>query len=134
MTKKNLISVVGPVYNEAAGIAAFHKRLLGALRELGHPFEIIYVDDGSRDGTLEELRKFRASDSELKNLEFSRNFGHQVAITAGMDHASGDATVIMDTDGQDPPEIIGELVAKWKEGFEVVYAVRTKREPAVFGR
>lgn len=123
-----MISVVGPVYNEAEGIALFHERLSKALRGLGLPYEIIYVNDGSRDRTLEVLRSFRAADPNVKVIDFSRNFGHQLAITAGMDHAVGDACVVIDTDGQDPPELIPKLVEAWKAGSEVVYAVRTRRE------
>ena len=123
------LSVVGPVHNEEHSLPRFHERLMRALKELGESFEIIYVDDGSRDGTAALLRRFQEeSPKEVKILEFSRNFGHQVAITAGMDYASGRACVIMDTDGQDPPEIIGRLLDEWRKGFEVVYAVRTRRE------
>jgi dolichol-phosphate mannosyltransferase len=123
-----MISVVGPVYNEGEGIALFHERLSKTLKALGRPYEIIYVNDGSRDNTLEVLRSFRKSDSNVKVIDFSRNFGHQLAITAGMDHASGDACVVIDTDGQDPPELIPNLVAAWEQGNQVVYAVRIKRE------
>jgi dolichol-phosphate mannosyltransferase len=124
--------VVGPVYNEAGGIGAFHARLLSALRGLGVAYEIIYVNDGSKDSTLETLRAFAAEDPRVKVLSFSRNFGHQLAITAGMDHAAGDACVVIDTDGQDPPELIPKLYASWREGHEVVYAVRTRRKGETF--
>ncbi|MBI4423542.1 MAG: glycosyltransferase family 2 protein [Elusimicrobia bacterium] len=123
-----VLSVVGPVHDEAASLPRFHERLVRSLSELGLPFEIIYVDDGSRDRSAEVLARLREADPRVKVLRFSRNFGHQVAITAGMDHASGQACVIMDTDGQDPPEIIGRLVEAWKAGGQVVYAVRAKRE------
>lgn len=122
------LSVVGPVFNEERALPVFHSRLLATLRDMGVPFEIIYVDDGSRDGTPELLRRLRAEEPRVKVVEFSRNFGHQFAITAGMDHASGSACVIIDTDGQDPPELIPKLYALWREGGEVVYAVRTARE------
>lgn len=121
------LSVVGPVFNEERALPAFHARLLKTLRSMDVPFEIIYVDDGSRDGTPELLRQLHAEEPRVKVVEFSRNFGHQLAITAGMDHASGSACVIIDTDGQDPPELIPALHARWREGSEVVYAVRTKR-------
>jgi len=123
-----VLSVVGPVHNEEHSLDAFHADLLKALRELKTSFEIIYVDDGSRDSSPELLRKFRREEPAVKILRLSRNFGHQVAITAGMDHASGEACIIMDTDGQDPPEVIASLVEAWKKGYEVVYAVRVKRE------
>ena len=123
-----MISVVGPVYNESEGIALFHERLSKTLKGLGLPYEIIYVNDGSRDNTLEVLRSFRRNDPHVKIVDFSRNFGHQLAITAGMDHAAGDACIVIDTDGQDPPELIPKLVEAWQQGNQVVYAVRTRRE------
>lgn len=123
-----VLSVVGPVYNEAGGIRTFHERLMGALKGLGVAYEVVYVNDGSKDGTLDLLRGFAAQDPSVKVLDFSRNFGHQLAITAGMDHASGEACVIIDTDGQDPPELIAKLYEQWKAGHEIVYAVRSSRE------
>jgi dolichol-phosphate mannosyltransferase len=129
MIRIPVLSVVGPVHNEELALPEFHARLMRALRRLEEPFEVIYVDDGSRDRTPELLRRLREeAPHEVKVLEFSRNFGHQVAITAGMDHALGQTCIIMDTDGQDPPELIGRLLEKWREGYEVVYAVRTHRE------
>jgi polyisoprenyl-phosphate glycosyltransferase len=125
---KPVLSVVGPVHNEEHSLPEFNRRLLDSLRALSVPFEVIYVDDGSTDGSREVLRRFHKEAPEVKVLEFSRNFGHQLAITAGMDHASGDACVIIDTDGQDPPEVIKDLVASWKDGNEVVFAVRSSRE------
>jgi len=127
-----VLSVIGPVHNESESLPEFHERLMKALGELGLSFEVIYVDDGSHDKTPDLLRRFRAVDPRVKVLRFSRNFGHQVAITAGMDHAAGEACVIMDTDGQDPPEVIGRLVQAWQEGSQVVYAVRVKREGETF--
>ena len=128
MSQKPVLSVVGPVFNEERSIAAFHERLKGALEGIDASFEIIYVNDGSRDGTADILRRFRRSDERVKVIHLSRNFGHQLAITAGIDHASGEACVVMDTDGQDPPELIEKMVAAWREGSEVVYAVRSRRE------
>jgi dolichol-phosphate mannosyltransferase len=125
---KPVLSIVGPVFNESQSLPEFHGRLLATLRGLGVPFEVIYVDDGSRDATPEVLRRLRREEPAVKVLEFSRNFGHQLAITAGMDHASGDACVVIDTDGQDPPELIARLFEEWRRGCEVVYAVRSKRE------
>lgn len=128
MSASPVLSVVGPVHNEESSISEFHRRLVDSLEELGLPFEIIYVDDGSGDGTLGLLQGFHKKDARVKVLEFSRNFGHQLAITAGMDHASGEACVVIDTDGQDPPEVIHQMVASWRQGHEVVYAVRVQRE------
>lgn len=122
------LSVVCPVFNEVEGLRAFHDRLIPALETFATPFEVIYVDDGSKDGSAELIDGLHDADPRIKALHFSRNFGHQMAITAGMDCASGDACVVMDTDGQDPPEVIGEMLARWRQGFEVVYAVRAKRE------
>ncbi|MBI4375398.1 MAG: glycosyltransferase family 2 protein [Elusimicrobia bacterium] len=123
-----MLSVVGPVYNESASIAEFHSRLVAVLRGMGIPYEIVYVNDGSQDSTLDRLREFSRQDPCVRVLDFSRNFGHQLAITAGMDHAEGSACVIMDTDGQDPPELIPRLYESWRAGHEIVYCVRTKRE------
>lgn len=121
------ISVVVPVFNEEAVVEEFHRRATAVLKGLGD-YELIFVDDGSRDSTLAHLLKLRAADPRVKVLELSRNFGHQSALTAGLEAARGRACVAIDADLQDPPELIPELVKKWKEGFEVVYAVRTARE------
>jgi polyisoprenyl-phosphate glycosyltransferase len=121
------LSVVVPVFNEEAVVEEFHRRASAVLRPLGD-YELIFVDDGSRDATLERLLKLRAADPRVKVLELSRNFGHQSALTAGLEASSGKAVVAIDADLQDPPELIPELVKKWKEGHEVVYAVRTSRE------
>ena len=128
MSATPVLSVVGPVFNEESALPLFHSRLTASLEALGLPWEVVYVDDGSRDGTPALLAKMRAADARVKFLRLSRNFGHQVAITAGLDHATGEAVVIMDTDGQDPPELIGRLVERWRAGDHVVYAVRTRRE------
>jgi len=121
------LSVVLPVYNEAVILPELHRRLLEALRETGLRFEILYVDDGSSDRSLEIVRGLAGSDPRIGALALSRNFGHQVALTAGLDHARGDAVVLMDSDLQDPPELIPALVARWREGFDVVYAQRRAR-------
>lgn len=128
MNHGKFLSVVAPVYNEEHVIGEFHKRLIPALDALKGSFEVIYVDDGSSDRTPEILRRLQKEDSRVKILRLSRNFGHQLAITAGLDHAAGDACVVMDSDGQDPPELIEQLLAAWREGFQVVYAVRLRRE------
>lgn len=122
------ISIVAPVYNEEAGLAEFHKRLSDAIQKGGWKAEVVYVNDGSADGSLDVMRRLRSEDPRVKIVDFSRNFGHQIAVKAGLDHASGDAVVVIDTDLQDPPEAIADLVAKWKEGYDVVYAVRAARE------
>jgi glycosyltransferase involved in cell wall biosynthesis len=121
-----LLSVVAPMYNEEATAAAFYERVCGALE--GVPFEIVLVDDGSSDGTAEVIDAMASADSRVRVIRLSRNFGHQTAITAGLDHARGDAVVMIDADLQDPPEVIIDLLAKWREGVDVVYAVRERRE------
>ncbi len=121
-----LLSVVAPMYNEEATAAAFCERVFAALE--GLPLELVLVDDGSSDGTAKIVDDMAASDSRVRVVRLSRNFGHQTAITAGLDHASGDAVVMIDADLQDPPEVINDLLAKWREGVDVVYAVRQRRE------
>jgi polyisoprenyl-phosphate glycosyltransferase len=121
-----LLSVVAPMYNEEATAAAFCERVFAALE--GIPLELVLVDDGSSDGTAKIIDDLAASDPRVRVVRLSRNFGHQTAITAGLDHARGDAVVMIDADLQDPPEVIKELLAKWREGVDVVYAVRQRRE------
>jgi polyisoprenyl-phosphate glycosyltransferase len=122
-----VISVVAPVFNEHGTLEELHRRLTATLAELG-PYEIVLVDDGSIDGSWERLLDLAARDRHLRLLRLSRNFGHQAALSAGLDAARGEAIVLMDADLQDPPEVIPQLVAKWREGFDVVYAVRSDRE------
>ena len=121
-----LLSVVAPMYNEEATAAAFCERVFAALE--GLPLELVLVDDGSSDGTAKIVDDLAASDPRVRVVRLSRNFGHQTAITAGLDHARGDAVVMIDADLQDPPEVINDLLAKWREGADVVYAVRQRRE------
>jgi glycosyltransferase involved in cell wall biosynthesis len=121
-------SVVAPVFNEQATLPVFYERLTAVMEGLGEPYELILVDDGSRDGSLEVMRELHGRDRRVKVLSFSRNFGHQIAISAGLDAAEGDAVVVIDSDLQDPPEVIPELVRAWREGYEVVYAVRAQRK------
>lgn len=121
------LSVVVPLYNEQENLAELHERLGQVLDELGLSCEILLVDDGSHDATPELLAELPRHDSRIAVLTLSRNFGHQAAISAGLDHARGQAVVILDGDLQDPPELITDLVARWREGFEVVYAVRRRR-------
>jgi len=126
--RKALLSVVLPIYNEAEVIPELGRRLRGVLEATGTDFEAIFVDDGSTDRSYELLSRLHDEDRRFKVLRLSRNFGHQIAITAGLDAASGDAVVIMDGDLQDPPEVIPQLLEKWREGCEVVHAVRLKRK------
>jgi polyisoprenyl-phosphate glycosyltransferase len=121
-------SIIVPVYNEAEVLPAFYQRLTQVMDGIGESYEIIFVNDGSHDASLPLLRNLHAKDERVKFVTFSRNFGHQVAITAGLDHSSGKAVVFMDADLQDPPEVIPRLIEKWREGYDVVFAVREKRE------
>jgi dolichol-phosphate mannosyltransferase len=122
------ISVVAPVFNEAETLPEFYRRVQAALDPTGDSWELVLVDDGSRDSSADIIRELAHQDARVRPVIFARNFGHQVAVTAGLDFALGQAVVIIDSDLQDPPELIPEMVAKWREGFEVVYAVRTERE------
>jgi dolichol-phosphate mannosyltransferase len=125
---RQLLSIVVPVFNEAEVIAETYRRLTGVASGIEDlDYELVVVDDGSRDGTFATLEALAQADARLRVLKFSRNFGHQTAITAGVDVARGDAIVVIDADLQDPPEVIPRMVAKWREGFDVVYGVREKR-------
>jgi dolichol-phosphate mannosyltransferase len=121
-------SIVAPIYNEIDNLPELYRRVKEVMDSSGEPWELILVDDGSTDGSTEEIRKLAQKDKLVRPVIFARNFGHQVAITAGWDYAHGNAIVIIDADLQDPPEVILELAKKWKEGYEVVYAVRGERE------
>ena len=121
------ITVVVPFLNEAESLPVLYERLVAALSKEPVTFELLFVDDGSSDGSPAWVKARAAEDSRVKLLRLSRNFGHQLAITAGMDHADGDAVVIMDADLQDPPEVVPALLQRWREGHEIVYAVRTSR-------
>ena len=124
----NLISVIVPAYNEELVVEATHKRLSSVLEGTESPYEIIFVNDGSKDGTLRKLKELSLTHPEVKVVNFSRNFGHQIAVTAGMDNARGDVVVLIDADLQDPPELIIQLLAKWREGYDVAYAQRVVRQ------
>jgi glycosyltransferase involved in cell wall biosynthesis len=126
--KNIVISVVVPVYNEEAVIHESYSRLNGVLTELNEPYELIFVNDGSRDATAGIIRGICEADAGVRLIDFARNFGHQTAITAGMDYASGEAVIVIDADLQDPPEVIPEMIAKWREGFDVVYGQRAQRK------
>jgi polyisoprenyl-phosphate glycosyltransferase len=126
------ISVIVPCYNEQEVIKLTHPRLKAVLEKISQDshmrYEIIYIDDGSRDQTVALLNDISKDDDTIKLITLSRNFGHQAAVTAGLDHANSDCAVIIDADLQDPPELIADMVARWREGFDVVYGQRTDRE------
>jgi len=121
-------SFVVPAYNEQDGLEHFYGRLKLVADELREPYEIVFVNDGSTDDTAGVIRRLAEADRHVRAVEFSRNFGHQVAVTAGYDFASGRAVISLDADCQHPPELIGEMVSRWREGFEVVYTVRRDTE------
>lgn len=125
---RNSLAVVVPAYNEADGLAEFHQRLGAVLDGLALDCRVIYVDDGSRDSTWAAIAALGAADSRVTGLKLSRNFGKELALTAGLDAADADAVVVIDADLQDPPELIPELVERWQQGFDVVYATRLARE------
>lgn len=121
-------SVVVPLYNEELVIQETYKRLKKVMDSTNESYEIIFVNDGSRDKTAELAKEICSQDKHIKFISFSRNFGHQLAITAGMDNSRGNAVVVIDADLQDPPEVMLKMIEKWKEGYEVVYGKRTKRK------
>ena len=121
-------SIIAPIYNEIENLPELYRRVKEVMDSSGERWELILVDDGSTDGSTEKIRDLAQKDKIVRPVIFARNFGHQVAITAGWDYARGDAIVIIDADLQDPPEVILELAKKWREGYEVVYAVRSERE------
>src|SRR5215204_734900 len=126
MRTLELLSVVAPMHNEAETVDAFYDRVRTALEGLGS-FELVIVDDGSTDGTSDLLDRLASSDPRVAVVHLSRSFGHQAALTAGLEHARGGAVVMIDGDLQDPPELIGEMVEAWRAGADVVYAVRSIR-------
>jgi dolichol-phosphate mannosyltransferase len=123
-----IYSIVAPVFNEKETLPHFYKRIVQVMEGIGEDFELVFVNDGSTDGSYEVLQQLHEDDARVHVIDFSRNFGHQIAISAGLDFAHGNAVIIMDSDLQDPPEVIPDLVARWKDGGEVIYAQRTKRE------
>ncbi len=125
---KNTVAIVVPFLNEEENIPELYRRLSAVFEKTEEQAKFLFVDDGSTDGSFQCLSAIRQNDTRVQILQLSRNFGHQIAITAGMDHADADAVVIIDADLQDPPEVIPDLIDKWHEGFEVVYAVRKTRE------
>ncbi|HEC33652.1 MAG TPA: glycosyltransferase [Chloroflexi bacterium] len=121
-------SIVAPAYNEEGTLQEFYRHVREVMDGLGEPWELVLVNDGSTDSTPELMRQLHTKDPRVCIVDFARNFGHQIAVTAGMDHARGEAIVVIDADLQDPPEVIPHLIARWKEGYQVVYGVRAERE------
>lgn len=130
MPQKNhpTLTIIAPVFNEAAGVEEFYKQISAVAIKSKLAWELVLVDDGSTDGSTDIIRQLGRKDQHVRPVIFARNFGHQIAVTAGLDYSRGDAVVIIDADLQDPPEVILELLEKWKEGYQVVYAVRKERE------
>lgn len=128
MSERPRYSIIAPIYNEEGNIPTLYDRIRGVMDSTGETWELVTVNDGSRDRSLELLEQLAAKDSRVKIVNFARNFGHQIAVTAGLDYASGEATVIIDADLQDPPEMILEMIERWKAGYHVVYAVREERK------
>ncbi len=129
-----MISVVIPCYNEQDVLPLLHKRLSAEIEKWKEPCEVLLVDDGSSDQTWQLLKSFSRKDPSWKAIRFSRNFGHQIAVSAGIQYATGDCVIVMDADLQDPPEELGRFIEKWREGYEVVYAIRTQRKEGIFKR
>lgn len=125
---EKLLSLVVPAFNEEEAMEQSFERTYRAMSSIGYPFEIIYIDDGSRDRTWEIISRLAREHEEVKALRFSRNFGHQLAVTAGMDEAKGDAVIIMDADLQDPPEVIADMVKAWEQGADMAYGKRMHRK------
>jgi len=122
------LSIIVPIYNEEEVIPELYRRVTTVMDEIGESWEMVCVNDGSRDRSAQMLADLHRADPRVKLVDFSRNFGHQLAITAGLDYAQGQAVVIIDADLQDPPEVIADMLARWREGYEVVYAVRADRQ------
>jgi len=127
-------SVIAPVYNEEKNLTQLYRRITEVMEGINTTYEMILVDDGSRDSSLEIMKDFHQKDHRVKVISFSKNFGQQTAITAGINFAQGEAAIILDADLQDPPELIGKMIEKWKEGYEVIYAVRKRRKENLFKR
>lgn len=133
MSKKPAISIIAPIYNEVGNIPELYKRIRSVMEQTAETWELVLVNDGSTDGSTEVLDDlFQQDPVHVRVIHFARNFGHQIAVTAGMDHAYGQATVLIDADLQDPPEVILQMIDKWREGYEVVFARREQREGESF--
>ncbi len=125
-------SIIAPCYNEEGNLQELYRRIKEVMEQTGENWELVLINDGSRDRTPELMREFHALDSRVHYIDFARNFGHQIAVTAGIDYAQGEAVIIIDADLQDPPELILEMIQKWREGYQVVYAVRRERKGESF--
>jgi len=123
-----IFTIIAPVYNELENLPILYERVRAVMDSTGEPWELILVDDGSTDGSTDLIRELASQDKRIRPVIFARNFGHQIAVTAGWDYSRGQAVTIIDADLQDPPEVILDLINKWREGYEVVFAVRTERE------
>ncbi len=128
MSSRPTYTIIAPIYNEIENIQVLYQRVSEVMEGTGERWEFVMVDDGSTDGSTQAILDLKTKDDKIVPVIFARNFGHQIAVTAGLDHSQGEAVVIIDADLQDPPEVILDLIAKWKEGYEVVYAQRSKRE------
>lgn len=128
MNSSPTFSIIAPIYNEIDNMTTLHERVSSVMDSTGESWEFVMIDDGSSDGSTEAILELKNRDNKIVPVIFARNFGHQIAVTAGLDYSQGEAVIIIDADLQDPPEVILDLIKKWREGYEVVYAVRSKRE------
>lgn len=129
---KPVFTIVSPIYNEIGNIEVLYKRIAEVMEQTGESWELVLVDDGSRDASANKMRELAAADARVRPVIFARNFGQQAAVKAGLDYSRGDAVVVIDADLQDPPEVILELIERWREGYEVIYAQRTSRKGESF--
>lgn len=128
MSEHPRYSIIAPVFNEEGNLPELYRRIKETMDTTGEPWELVLVNDGSRDRSAEIMKSFYKADARVKIIDFAKNFGHQLAVTAGLDYAQGDAVIIIDADLQDPPSLILDMIGKWKDGYEIVYAVRAQRK------